>query len=140
MRQDLALRRVNRIFDDFFSNRLMPVVGSVQGQVYINTDIIDKGDAYEVKAEMPGVDKNNVEVEIDARTVRLTVKTSSTKEEHPQKNYLLKEIISGSTSRSFGFNELLDSDNSTADFKDGVLVLHIPKKHVSSKKLLKFDN
>lgn len=139
MRQDLALRRVNRIFDDFFNNRLMPVVGSVQGQVYLNTDIVDKGEAYELKVELPGVDKNNVEVEVDARTVRISVKTSSTKEEHPQKNYLLKEIISGSTSRSFGFNEMLDSDNSKADFKDGVLVLTVPKKHVSSKKLLKFE-
>lgn len=139
MRQDLAIRRFNRIVDDLFSNRFMPVVNAAQGQFYLNTDISDKGDYFELKSEMPGVNKDDVEVEIDNRNIRIAVKTNSSHEE-TKENYLLKEIVAGSTSRSFTFGELLDSEAASADFENGVLVLKVPKKNTPAKKVLTFKS
>lgn len=139
MRQDLTVRRMNRLFEDLLGNRMMPAISNVQGQFYLNTDISDKGDYFEVKAEMPGVNKDNVEIEVDNRNIKISVRSSSTSEENKDR-YLLKEIVSGSASRSFSFNELLDSDNAKADFENGVLMLTVPKKHASVKKVLTFSS
>jgi HSP20 family protein len=96
-------------------------------------DIADSDKAYEITAELPGMDEQNVEVKF-ANGV-LTIKGEKKEEkEEKQKDYHLSERRFGSFQRSFTVPDGIDSDKIDAIFKDGVLTVMLPKTVEAQKK------
>jgi HSP20 family protein len=89
-------------------------------------DWVDKGDAYETTAELPGLDDNDIEVKL--ANGGLTIKGEKQQEkEEKEKDYYLHERRFGAFERSFRLPEGVDADKIEATFKHGVLTLTLPK-------------
>lgn len=89
-------------------------------------DIIDRDDEVLIRAEVPGVDKKDLDVSVTDNSVSISGSTShETKEETG--DYYRSEISRGSFSRVIALPSDVDSDKTKSKFKNGVLELTIPK-------------
>lgn len=90
-------------------------------------DVIENDKAFEITAELPGLDEKDVEVKVANGGV--TIKGSKAEEkEEKAKNYHLHERRFGSFQRYFSVPESVDSEKIEATFKKGVLTVTMPKK------------
>ena len=99
-------------------------------------DIIDNENEIIYRAELPGVDKKDLDVSVSENL--LTIKGSSKMESEEEKgNYHSSEIRKGSFCRSISLPNNVDSSKIKADFKNGLLELTIPKTAKTSRKTIK---
>lgn len=101
-------------------------------------DIIDREDEVVLKAEIPGVKKEDIEVSVDENTVTLRGKTSY-EEKEEKGNYYRSEIRRGSFSRTIALPRDVDASKAKARFKDGILELTLPKLGKSRRVSIKVD-
>jgi HSP20 family protein len=99
-----------------------------------SVDVREKNDKFEIIAELPGVRKENLNVDIDEdnRVVTLRGETSSEKDEGDEK-YHYRERSYGSFQRSFSLPDNAKLEDIKASMKDGLLRLDIPKMELSEK-------
>jgi len=90
-------------------------------------DIAEKDNAYEVTAELPGMDEKNIEVRFANGNLIIKGEKEEEKEEK-KKDYHLRERHFGSFERQFAVPEGVDTDKIEASFKKGVLSVTLPKK------------
>jgi HSP20 family protein len=90
-------------------------------------DVAEKGNAYEITAELPGIDEKNVEVKLAHGMLTIKGEKKEDKEEK-QKDYYVSERRYGSFQRSFQIPEGVDADRIEATFQKGVLTVIMPKK------------
>ena len=103
-----------------------------------SVDVIEKDDEVIVKAELPGVDKKDLDISVTNNTV--TIKGSTSHEEKEEKgDYYRCEISQGSYSRTFSLPAEVDEENTKAKFKNGVLKLTLPKLKKSKRHNVKVD-
>lgn len=131
-------RQVDRLFEDFDRGWRMPFSRSgfdiepfwrrelsFAGMPAV--DIIEKDDAFEITAELPGMDEKNIQIKLSNGA--LTIKGEKTDErEEKKKDYHLSERHYGSFQRTFGLPEGVDPEKIEAHFSKGVLTLTLPKK------------
>ena len=92
------------------------------------TDIRDNGDAYVLEADLPGMKKEDIHIDIDGDRLSISAQRNSSREEKDSEgNYIRCERFSGSFSRSFNISGIRAQDI-TAAYTDGVLTLTMPKK------------
>jgi HSP20 family protein len=89
-------------------------------------DIAEKDKAYEVTAELPGMDENNIEVKVASDMLTIKGEKKEEKEEK-KKNYYHSERRYGSFERRFQIPEGVDTSKIDANFKKGVLTVTLPK-------------
>ena len=115
-----------RSFDNFEKHFFREMNKSMNG---FRTDIEDKGDHYLLETDLPGFDKEDIQ--IDAHDGYLTI-TASKGLDKDEKNedgkYIRRERYSGSCSRSFYVGDGVTEEDIKARFEDGILKLDIPKK------------
>ena len=139
---------VEKMFDEFFSRGWMsPFRYSQPSWSHLpapfegrtpHVDVVERDDEIFVKAELPGVDKDDMELTMTDNTV--TIKGSTKTEEKEEKgNYHRCEISEGSFSRTVMLPGDVDTDKVKAKFKDGVLKLTIPKVKKSESKKIKVE-
>jgi len=123
------LELMNSMFDDFY--RDLNVKGNMP------TDIIDNEKEYVLNVDIPGVDKENVNISFDDSY--LTIKVEA-KEESTDDNFIRHEIKSYDMSRSY-YLENADEDNIKAKLTDGVLTITVGKKEqvLPEKKLIQIE-
>ncbi len=90
------------------------------------TDIVDKGDKYILEADIPGFNKEDIEIAVYDNTLTITAKHDAKKEENNE-NYIRRERRYGSYTRSFDVSNI-KTEEIKADYKNGVLTLELPKK------------
>lgn len=112
--------------DDFFSN-FFNGFGSSQ----MNIDVRDEKSKYIIEAELPGVKKEDINIDIDNGVLTLSAETGSDKNEKND-NYVYRERRYGSVSRSFSLDNI-DDENIKAQYKDGILTIDLPKKEKERK-------
>ncbi|AYZ64614.1 Hsp20/alpha crystallin family protein [Burkholderia multivorans] len=99
-------------------------------------DVTESDGAYSVKAELPGVAKEDIDVQVTGRTVSINAKVERSKEQKEGERVIRRERYSGAISRSFSLADEIDEANATAAYQDGILSLTLPKKApVGQKKL-----
>lgn len=94
----------------------------------IKLDVSEDDKTYTVKAEVPGVKKEDINVSIDGNLVSLSAEVKSEKEEKEGKKVIRRERSYGSVSRSFSLGSEVDLNKAEAKYEDGVLQLTLPKK------------
>lgn len=104
-------------------------------------DVMEDDDAYTVKASVPGIDPNDIEITLTDNV--LTIKGESKEEKDvEEKNYRIHERRFGTFSRSVSLPVPVESDKVDATYENGVLTLHLPKseavkpKKISVKKMI----
>jgi len=99
-------------------------------------DVVDKGDHFEIKVDMPGVKKEDIEVSIEGNRVAIRAETRSTKEEKDGERVLHTERFAAMYARTFELPADVSEAGADAHYEDGVLTLTLPKRTpVASKKL-----
>ena len=92
------------------------------------TDIEDKGDHLEMKADLPGFDKDEIKIGIKDDILSISAEHSEESEDKDEsKNYVRRERKFGAFSRSFDVTGI-DQSKIDAEYKDGVLSLELPKE------------
>lgn len=99
-------------------------------------DVRDKGDSFMVHAELPGVKKEDIHVQVDGSTVSISAERKQEREVKEGERVLRTERSFGKVSRSFDLGVPLDEGKATAKFTDGVLELTLPHKAVTQAKRL----
>ena len=118
--------RINRIFDESFSRTAESDDDISMSAWKPSVDIYETDEAIILKAELPGIKKEDVSVEVKDNV--LTLKGVRTEEkEIKEKNYYRKERAFGTFSRAFNLQHRIQPDKIKARFKDGVLKIEIPK-------------
>ncbi len=103
-----------------------------------SVDIIDRDNEIVVKAELPGVDKKDLDISVSKNSV--TIKGSTSHEEKEEKgDYYRCEMSRGSYSRTLALPADVDEDKAKAQFKDGILNLTLPKIEKAKRKNVKVD-
>ncbi|WP_378954325.1 Hsp20/alpha crystallin family protein [Pelosinus sp. sgz500959] len=140
----LFRKSINDMFDHFsgtgilspisdFANHSMNLLSSS-----MPIDVIDQGKEYVVKANLPGINKKDIDIQLTENV--LTIKGSySQNNEDKGERYLLQERRMGTFSRSIAFNEKLVPDKIVAGFKDGILEINIPKAEVQQPESIKIN-
>ena len=110
---------MERLEKAFFGDSTQPAV--------FRTDIRDSGEAYIVESDLPGINKEDIDINIGdgILTVKAERRYESSDENAPK--YLRRERAYGSFERSFNISDI-DAEKIDAEFKNGVLVLTLPKK------------
>jgi len=113
---------MNRLHDHFLSGR-----GLYKRAFQVAVDIREEDDAFYVDAEVPGMSAEDVKVDVEKNVLTLSGERKVEKEEI-EDTYRRVERQYGSFTRSFTLPETVDTDNISADLKEGVLALRLPKK------------
>ena len=118
-------------FDDLlkgFFVRPVAYEGRPVAAAQIKIDVSEKGNAYVVHAEIPGVKKEDIQVNIDGDQVSISAETRSEKEVKEDERVLHRERHYGKVARVFRLGADIDQSAANAKFVDGVLELTLPKR------------
>lgn len=118
--------RINHMFDDVFYPAAKNDDGLSVWDWNPAVDVIDGEDSLVVKAELPGVDKKDIGIEVKDGVLFLRGERSADNEEKG-KNFYRRERSYGRFERSFSLPGPVDADKVKAEYKDGVLKIDIPK-------------
>ena len=98
----------------------------------LSVDVVDKERSYEVTAELPGIDPDNISVKFSTGTLTIKGEKKEEKEEKG-KDYVLSERRWGSFQRSFRVPTSIDEEKIEATFSNGVLTIVLPKSAEAQK-------
>lgn len=137
-----ALRNeIDQLFEDFAPSRWRSSERALFGRTLPSfkkwtsapaVDVIEKEDAYEVTAEVPGLDAENIEVRLSDGVLSIRGEKHEDREESRQE-YHLSERRYGSFQRSFRLPDTIDADRVEAYFGKGVLTVKLPKSAEAKK-------
>jgi HSP20 family protein len=131
------ITRFNPFGDDFFKGfTLRPVFQGMEDEPQIRLDVSEEDKAYTVKAEIPGVKKEDIKVSVEGNQVSISAEVKKENEEKEGKKVIRSERYYGSVARSFSLAHDVDQAAAKAKYNDGVLELTLPKKAGSSVKQL----
>lgn len=123
------LTRFNPFGGDFLRGfALRPVFGELESEPKMRLDVSEDDKAYVVKAEIPGVKKEDIKVSVDGKQISISAEVKREKEEKEGKKLVRSERYYGSVSRSFTLAHDVDPGAAQAKYNDGVLELVLPKK------------
>lgn len=123
-------------FEDVFKGFFRPVTLEKAIQPQIRMDVEENEKSYTVHAEIPGVEKENIHVTIDGNQVNINAEARRENEVKEGARVLRSERYYGKVARSFQLENEIDEANASAQYKDGVLELVLPKKSVTAARKL----
>jgi HSP20 family protein len=118
--------RLNYLFDDSFFQPSRSDDDLSLGTWHPVVDMYDEDDRIVIKAELPGMDKKNITVDVKDRVLTLSGERNHDNEVK-EENYYRREMAYGKFQRAFSLPADVDSDKIKADFKDGLLKIEVPK-------------
>ena len=89
-------------------------------------DMYDEDDKIVIKAELPGMDKKDIAIDVKDRVLTLSGERNSDNEVK-EENYYRRERVSGKFQRAFSLPSDVNTDKIKADFNDGLLKIEVPK-------------
>ena len=130
--------RINRMFEDFFprSRELDEEIGVCAWQPAV--DIYETGESLIIQAELPGVNKEDVSVELKDNILTLKGERKVEKKIEEQR-YFRKERCFGTFNRSFNLRESVQPEKIKAKFKEGILEIEIPRAEAERPKQITVD-
>lgn len=125
-------RNIDDLLKDF---RLTPTLRGVESEPRIRMDVSETDQAYLVKAEIPGVKKDDIKVAIEGNQVSITAEVKK-EEEKKSGSMIRSERYYGQQYRSFTLPQEVDDTKAEAKYQDGMLELTLPKKPGTGSKQL----
>jgi HSP20 family protein len=134
--------KLDDMFPEMFRRFMRPVAmpslaDDLPAEIRVDVSETDKG--YDVRAEVPGVKKEDIRVTIDRNVVSISAEAKREKESDsgPKgQRTLVREIYVGSANRTFSLAHEIDEKAAVAKFEDGILKLALPKKAEASSRTL----
>lgn len=144
---DEMQREMERMFDSFFPRgwlRPMHLGWPTWGDMKLpelkspKIDIIERDDVIIVHAEVPGIDKKDIEISVTDDSITLRGQSQIESKEDTE-NYHRREISRGSFCRTLPLPSSVDNENAKASFKDGMLEITLPKQAKTKRKTVSID-
>ena len=135
-RYDPLVGRLDGLFDEFLRPAL---VWENNAPPQIRVDVKETPEAYTVHAELPGVKKDAIHVEIEGNEVTISAETRREADKKDNEKWLRTERFYGKTARRFALPQELDESRANARFVEGVLELTLPKKAVVTGRKLEIN-
>jgi HSP20 family protein len=126
-------------FEDLFKDFgkgfwVKPFAMPAETELTMKIDVSEDDKAFSVKADIPGVKKEDIQVDVDEDHVSVRADVKQEKEEKKGEKVVYSERSYGMVSRSFSLPAAVDAKGAKAEYKDGVLSLTLPKKSNGSAK------
>ena len=116
-----------REIEDFFRDmRMFPTMRGMETESRIRMDISETEQAYTIKADMPGVKKDDIKVAVEGNTISISAEVK--RETESDGTQLGSERYVGQQYRSVTLAQEIDDSKAEATYQDGVLQLTLPKK------------
>lgn len=136
----------NFLRDTFLTQAFANPLNIKKTSIYRPAIEVRQNDAnYKVKVQLPGISKDNIRVELDNDFMTITAETHEEKEEkkEDEKNerFHTSEFRYGKYQRTISFDKPIKTDEASANYKDGVLTITLPKQKIEpvSKKVLEIN-
>ena len=128
--------QMNRIFEEFNQDFFNDVaIDPAFKSHFFNklssspkTDFVDKGDSYELKIDLPGVDEKEIKIDIKDNLISIEAKSEQKKEEKKDNKIIRQERFVGMIHRTLTLPKDANADSYKSDYKNGVLTITISKK------------
>lgn len=116
-------------FDNLFKGFVMrPVFQGMPASPQMKLDVSEDDKAYTIKAEIPGVKKEDIHISVDGNQVSIRAEVKKETEKKEGKKVVHSERYFGQVSRSFTLEKEVDQAGASAKYADGVLEAVLPKK------------
>lgn len=116
--------------EDWFKGfGLRPLFNEMDTAPLIKIDLTENDKTYTIHAEVPGVNKEDIKVQVDGNRVSISAETKKEKEEKEGERIICRECYQGSSYRSFTLDSDVDETKAEARYENGVLELILPKKN-----------
>ena len=123
------------LFDDLFKGFLVRPVGYAADEPRrMRVDVTEQNGEFKVFAELPGVKKEDIKVNVEGDTVSIAAETRFDRDVKEGERILRSERRLGKISRAFRLAQEIDESRASAKYNDGVLELTLPKKETASPK------
>jgi HSP20 family protein len=122
--------RMNQQFSDLNERGQLPTTGGAGQSVSI--DVAEQDDAYVVTADLPGYGKDDIDLSISERTLRISAEHESSSDDTDEETYLRRERRRQSVSRAITLPEEIEENESGAAYNNGVLTVTLPKRDRSN--------
>ena len=117
------------LFDNFFDDGFFPR----KERSMMKTDIREKKDKYVIDVDLPGFNKENINLSLNNGYLTVSAKTEKKEEKKEEEKFIHRERYFGECSRSFYVGDEIKEEDIEAEFKDGILRIDIPKKEDQKK-------
>jgi len=117
---------VDDLFKGFFLRPVRMGEAATLGQLKV--DVSEDEKSYTVHAEVPGAKKEDIKISLDGNVVSISAEVKKTREQKDGEKVIRSERYYGTVSRSFSLATDVDEGQCSANYKDGVLELVLPKK------------
>ena len=129
--RDSFLTPFDKMFDDIVQKNFPQInqqvgVNPFQGTAYPKVNVYEYDDKVDIIAEIPGLDKKQLDVSVEEGVLTISGDKHSAFNDEGAK-VLRRELKQSSFKRQFELGELLDGEHITANFKDGILSVEVPK-------------
>jgi len=105
---------------------------------YFNSELQEDEDNFYLKAELPGIDKDKIKIELKNNQLRIKAEKEEEKEVN-NKKYHFSEISYGSFLRNFSLPNAVNSQNIKANYENGILIVTIPKSAESKVRQIRIE-
>ena len=105
--------------DDFFTKKEHHLM---------KTDIKEKKDKYVIEMDLPGYEKENINLELNNGYLEISAKVEKNEEDNDEEKFIRRERFFGECSRSFYVGDDIKEEDINAEFKNGILKVEVPKK------------
>lgn len=114
-------RQIDQLFNDTLGLLTKPVAAWAP-----RCNVYEDAERFVVEAALPGMDAKDLDIRVEDGALTLAGERKPT--DKPERTYLVKEIATGSFSRSFTLPTNVDQGKVAASYKQGVLVIELPKR------------
>jgi HSP20 family protein len=124
------------VFPELFRGFFQPAKTPGGDALEIRVEVKESNGDYVVQAEMPGVKKEDINVQVDGNRVSISAEVRRESEKKDGERVLRSERYYGAVARSFSLGSEMDESKAVAKFENGVLTLTLPKKVAPAAKRL----
>lgn len=117
------------LFDNFFEDDFFPK----KERSLMKTDIREKKDKYVIDIDLPGFEKENINLALKNGYLEISAKVEKEDKNDDEEKFVRRERFYGECSRSFYVGDEIEEDDIEAEFKNGILKIEIPKKEEQKK-------
>tara|TARA_B100000287_G_scaffold382422_1_gene387477 strand:+ start:38 stop:514 length:477 start_codon:yes stop_codon:yes gene_type:complete len=130
--RDSFLTPFDKMFDEIVSSTFPQInetvgVNPFGNSAYPRVNVYEYDDKVGIVAEIPGLDKKDLDIEVEDGTLTISGEKSHGMFDETKAKVLRRELKHSSFKRQFTLGELLDGNNINASFEDGILSVEIPK-------------
>ncbi len=131
--RDEFLTPFDKLFDDVFTSQFPEItkelgVGFFEKQSYPRVDVVDFNDRVEILAEIPGLSRDEVNVDLQENILTISgQKAKKIEDKDTSGKYIRRELKHSSFKRSFTLSEIIDTSETEAKFENGLLTITLRK-------------